>query len=427
MKQAHALTDNAASAGQGFRLSAPPPDVVEAVVALGQSAGPGYARAAGDEPLRLSEPPEDIVQAVTVLAPGAAAGRAFADSDAPRLSAPPPDDVQDVQVAAAAQAAAARAAAAGDEVGLAPPAYLKEADYTEELGGEADPERENETQAAGPLTNEEMYRIIREVAVADSGDELYSAILTDRDYPAVETASTPGRQFGLGFGLVLFTQESGRLGSVLRLMRRRDPETFDLVFGPQAEALIAVTNAATSDGRLQPVGGEPLSGNGWVERFRRAGAVPAFQAAQNEEIIEGQFKPMLKVTAALGIVTDRGLAMAYDRVVTQGLGGGLRFVVRAAGPLRTARQRAHAVRALGFENLAQFQTSAGLTPASGVFDLTTHAALVAALRKQGDAALPTTDELARRLYAAAAGAARNRLRRLLDSNIFTDVVYDLGG
>ena len=424
MNQAHAMTDNQ----QGFRLSEPPPDVVEAVVVVAESAGAGYALEEGGGFL-LSEPPPDDVQAVVVIAQGAAGGRALgADDGGLRLSESPPDDIQDVQVAGGAQAAAvgARAAAAGDEADAELPVFLKEADYAEEIGEAADPEREGEPQAAVALSNEEIYRIVREVAVADSGDNLYSATSTDRDYGAASSETPQGRRFGLCFGLVLFTQESGRLGSVLRLMRRRDPEAFDLIFGPDAEALVAVTTAATSAERLQPVNGEPLSNDAWVGRFRRAGEVPSFQAAQNEEIIEGQFRPMLKLAAGLGLVTDRGLAMVYDRVVTRGFGGGLRFVMHAAGPLRTARQRAHALRALGFENLSQFQTSAGLTPASGVFDPKTHAALVGALRRQGDVALPSADELARRLYAASSGAARRRLRRLLDSPAFTDVTYDLG-
>ncbi|HJQ31285.1 MAG TPA: hypothetical protein VJ866_03850 [Pyrinomonadaceae bacterium] len=427
MNQAQALTDNQTAARAALLLADPPPDIFEPVVAVTQGFARGRAMAAGEGSgeLHLIEPPPDIVEPVVAVSQGAAAVRAMGGGEGRPagewcLADPPPDVVENVQVVAQT----ATAAALGDEVAPDVPLFLKEADYAEELADAPDPERAAETPATAPLSNEEIYRIIREVALADSGEELYWAVATDRDFAAGPAAER--RQFGLCFGLVLFTQESGRLGSVLRLMRRRDPDAFKLVFGADADALVETTNAATPPERLRPVGGEPLWGENWVGRFRRAGEVPAFQAAQNEEIIEGQFRPMLRVAAGLGLTTDRCLAMVYDRVVTRGLGGGLRWVVQAAGPLRTAQQRTHALRTLGFDNVAQFQTSASLTPASGVFDVKTHAALAGALRRQGDSTLPSADESARRLYGAATQPARWRLRRLLDSNAFTDVAYDLG-
>jgi N-acetyl-anhydromuramyl-L-alanine amidase AmpD len=296
---------------------------------------------------------------------------------------------------------------------------LKELNYADAINDEEDPQRADPS-ATATLTNEETYRIIREVVVADSDAALYSAVLTDRDYPAAN--GTAPRQFGLAFGLALFTQESGRLGSVLRLMQGRDAAVFGEVFGANADMLLAVTNAASAAERLMPVGGEPLWSDAWLERFRRAGALPVCQAAQNEEAIEGQFRPMLRVAGDLGLTTDRALALAYDRVVTQGLGSALRWIVQAAGPLRTAAQREHALTLLGLGDLTQFQTAAGLPP-SGRFTPATHAALVGALRRQGTASMPLAEELSWRLYVAATGTAKQRLRRLLNSPNFTDVVY----
>ncbi|MGH7451620.1 MAG: papain-like cysteine protease family protein, partial [bacterium] len=198
----------------------------------------------------------------------------------------------------------ARAKAFSDEATNLP-LFLKEADYSEEIGEAADPEQD--VMASGEnaaLTNEEIY-----------------------------------------------------LGRVLQLMQRRDAATFVEIFGPESETLLAVTNAATQQERLQPVGGEPLWSATWVEKFRRAGEVPAFQAAQNEEAIEGLFRPMLKTAGRLGLISDRGLARAYDRVVTRGLGGGLRWLVQAAGALRTAAQRQHALQMLGNAKIL-----GGLTP-----------------------------------------------------------------
>ena len=304
---------------------------------------------------------------------------------------------------------------------------LKEADYSDDIGEAPDPERkDSETRLQTILDNQEMYRIIREVALADSGDELYAAVSANREYETVGQPIYQQRQFGLGFGLVLFTQESGRLGSVLRLMQRRDATTFADVFGPLADELLQSATAPTPQERLKPVGGEVLWSDTWIARFRRAGAVVAFQAAQNEEAIEGQFRPMLNIAFSMGLDTDRGLAMVYDRVVTRGLGGGLRWVVEAAGPLRTAAQREHALDVLGFQDIREFQQVVGWTRQDGRFGPDTHAALVGALRRQGLMSLPGADELIGRLVAESIGSARNRLMRLRDSAALHDIAYSLG-
>jgi hypothetical protein len=304
------------------------------------------------------------------------------------------------------------------------PLDLKEPDWADRLGDDPDPEQADDWPAAGAvLDNQTIYRIVREVAVDHSGDALYSAVAADREYGLPTHPAYGRRHFGLGFGLVLFPQASGHLGSVLTLMRQRDPVGFAEVFGPDAEALVATTMAATEEERLAPVGGKPLWSETWIARFRRAGESPAFQAAQNEEAIERQFRPMLPVAGGLGLTSDRALAMAYDQVVSRGLGGGLRWLVHAAGPLRTAAQRAHALRLLGVTDLATFQASQGLA-GDGRFGPETHAALVRELRRQGEATLPGPAELACRLSAAASGPVRRRLRRLQASLAFTDVAYD---
>jgi len=399
MRYAEQNTRGFSAAPRGLRLSPPPSDPNQLVVTMAQGAttvahAAGQNGAAGPGRLRLSPPPSDPSQLVQV--------------------------VSETASQSGQSGALARLLAEQVMVEMAPLA-LKEPDYSDELSDELDVARAA-PPAAATLTNEEIYRIIREVAVADSGDAVYAAISTDSDY---ETAGGAPRQFGLAFGLTLFTQESGRLGSVLRLMKQRDPAAYAEIFGADGEALLATTNAATAAERLQPVGGEPLWSEKWIERFSRAGAVQAFQFAQNEEAIEGQFRPMLQVVYELGLTTDRALAMAYDRVVTQGLGGGLRWIVQTAGPLGAAAQRNHALQMLGYGDLAQFQSSTGWLTANGRFTHATHAALTGALRRQGMASLPLPDEMAWRLYASATGPAKRRLRRLLESNNFTDVVYRL--
>jgi hypothetical protein len=379
----------------------------------------------------MSAPPPDVIPPVQVVGPAAATSAALDQSHAPdgrrlQISRPPPDIIPPVQVVSETPAAgASRAQAGGAPADLLLP--RKEGDYDEVIGDAVDPEQDSGAAGATVLLDtQEIYRIVRAVAVADSGEDLYSAISADAEY------NTPGHpaygqaHYGLGFGLVLFQQAAGRLGAVLRLMQARDPALFADIFDPGAGELLATTNAATPQDRLKPVGGELLWSAGWVERFRKAGAVPAFQAAQNEEAIEGQFRPMLNIAFNLGFVTDRGLAMVYDRVVTRGLGGGLRWVVQAAGPLRTAAQREQALALLGFDDVLQFQNAAGWTPQTGRLGPETHAALVGALRRQGAISLPTSDDLAGRLVAAAAGPARTRLLRLRDLPAFSDTVYRLG-
>ena len=145
--------------------------------------------------------------------------------------------------------------------------------------------------------------------------------------------------------------------------------------------MLAQTNAASAEERLQPVGGEVLWSPAWVERFVRLGAVPGCQYAQNEEAIDGLFRPMLKIAAGLGITSERGLAMMLDRVIARGLGGGLRWVLSAAGPLRTGVQQAHAFATLGCQDARGFQALRPDLPQDGVLGPETYAALVGALRE----------------------------------------------
>ena len=384
--------------GSDLRYSSPPPDqdVAGAIVA---PAPPGEASAAslespngqgsGDGDVQLSPQPPD--QAVTGAVP----------------ALPPP-------------APEARTTAVDAAVGA--PLGLKDVDYDDALHDAELPADDAAPPAAIDLDNQAIYRVIRAVCVSDSGDDAYSAVSADREFA---TSGLPGdkrRQFGLGFGLVLFTQESGHLGKVLALTKRRDPQGFASAFGPDADALLAATTQETVTDRLRPVAGQPLWEQPWLDRFRAAGRLPACQAAQNEEAIEGLFRPMMPVALGLGFTSDRGLAMVFDRVVIRGLGGGLDWVLQAAGPLRTQAQRQHALDLLGFSSVADFQAGdASLSP-SGHFDARTHAALVAALRTDGRVPVPTDSHLRCALLAAAVGSARERLLQLEATTTLLDPV-----
>jgi hypothetical protein len=305
------------------------------------------------------------------------------------------------------------------------PLSLKEADYADELNLAIDyTQTPAEADAQMVLDFQEMYHIIRAVAEADSGDELYAALSADREYETPGQPAYQTRHFGLGFGLVLFPQESGLLGKLLQIMQRRDPVAFTSLFAPHSEAVLATTNADTSQARLQPVEGDLLWREPWLTRFYQAGGLPAFQTAQNETAIEHQFRPMLRIAYELGFKSDRALAMVYDRVVTRGLGGGLRWVVETVSPLQTEAQRSHALKTLGYESIAAFQSANSGLPQTGQWDMATHAAIVGALRRQGSLILTPTD-LMERLIAAAAGTAKQRLMRLRDDSRFEDMIYRL--
>jgi hypothetical protein len=395
----------------------------------GRSTASAYSAENGDTP----EPPSATGQyPAPVWSNGgvAAAGYARAASGEEEVPEPPSATGQypaPVWAAAQAHSLPSRRTSSLGAAGETPENLsrsLKEADYSEELGGAIEPQPTT-TESGVELTNEAIYRIVREVAEADSGDAVYSAVSADREFETPGHPAHQVRHFGLGFGLVLVTQESGRLGRVLSLTKQRDPQALAENLGPNAEAVLAVTNASTPEQRLQPVGGEPLWSAAWIERFRRLGAAPACQYAQNEEAIDGLFRPMLKIAAGLGITSDRGLAMMFDRVVTCGLGGGLRWIVKAAGPLRTGVQQNHALNMLGYSSTRHFQEMWPELPQDGLLGPETYAALVDLLRQHMAATLPSPAEYVTRIVAAAAGTARRRLLRLRDSPVLTDTIFKL--
>jgi hypothetical protein len=415
---------------QRFWLSDPPPDVIQPVQVVAQAlAAKGkVARAQSDEDARyrLSDPPPDVIQPVQVVAQALAAkgkvARAQSDEEGRyRLSDPPPDVIQPVQVVTPLS----RAAAAGT-VELTTLLSFKDIGYAHEIGAEPDPEQESQRREDALLLDyQEMYNIIRTVAVPHSGTKPYSAVARNQEFATPGQAAFQQRQFGLAFGLLLFTQESGLLGTLLTIMHDRAPALFATSFDPYADALLASTTSATAAERLQPVGGQRLWDPSWVIRFQQTGDVPAFQAAQNETAIEYQFRPMLNVALGLGLNSDRGLAMVLDQVVTRGLGGGLRWVVQAAGPLASAALRTQALRVLGFASVTAFQATIPWLRQDGVFGPETHAALVGALREREVTPLPTVHELIGRLLAAAQDTAKQRLLRLQDAPDFDDTVFRL--
>ncbi|MDB4948587.1 MAG: hypothetical protein JWM27_1236 [Gemmatimonadetes bacterium] len=364
---------------------------------------PSSAPPTGAGPVPVAAPPASAPPPPT-SSPTPAPPTPAADAPAPVNTAPAPVDPTPPSNASAPWTAAD---------------HLKEPDYSDEL-------LELPDALAAPmptgLTLHEMYRVVRAVATPHSGDALYSAVATDADYSAA--APECGiRRFGLQFGLLLFTQESGRLGSVLRLAERRNPRRFDEVFGAGARELLAVTSADSPERRLSPVAGRALDDPEWIARFQAAGAEEELRNAQNEEAIAHLFRPMLPWALALGLDTDRGLAFVLDAVVARGLGGGVRWTVNASGLLADAAELDRALRHLGHGDLRGFQASTRWLAATGHAGPETTAALLGALRRHGGFALPSSKDMQARLTAAADGAARRRLERLARAPELCDAAF----
>jgi hypothetical protein len=370
--------------------------------------------------MRQDEPPgfEDAPE----MARAGGAGRRYGADGAP------PAPVAPAPPAPLAPAAAPPPASAG------PRPQGRDEGYREEDPDEEDLPHDlpdaHVLPAPRPLSIPEKYKIVLVVAPSESGPDLFSAINPDGEYNDPQHPAYQRYHIGLSWGLVQFTQRGGALGRVLEACRRRDPDRFRDVFGDDADELVAVTTAPDEEDRLRPVGGSLLWNEPWLSRFRAAGRVPPFQAAQNEVAIEGYMDPNLGFAALFGLDTDRALAMLYDRCVDMGNGGGRSFVARAVGPIQSRRQLQAALSALGKPDLRAFQEDTpGLEP-DGRWNALTHAAICDALRELGDQSpvlVPALGEMLDRMVAAAAGRRfEARLRALRASGDLRDTVYEVG-
>jgi len=277
-----------------------------------------------------------------------------------------------------------------------------------------------------PLTIRRKFEILLPVAAYESGEARYSAVLGSVEYDDPSHAAYQRVHHGLHWGLVLVTQRSGVLGKVLTACERRDSMQFRQAFGSaQADRLIHVTTASSPDARLAPVGGEQLWTRGWMEKFRAAGRIPAFQAAQNEVAIEHYFDRNLGFAVNLGLMTDRALAMVFDRAIHMGIAGSRQWILQAVSPITGEANRAAALQALGHADVAAFQRAAGLA-ATGRFGTQTHAALLGAVRGLGEHApfaVPAVADMLDKLVAAAAGRRfERRIRELRSLGTYTDAV-----
>lgn len=204
---------------------------------------------------------------------------------------------------------------------------------------------------------------------------------------------------GLRYGIGRFTQASGDLGRLLTAMKDMDPDAFDNIFGPEAEALLAVTNAPlpveVTDSELPnmaPVGGQLLWSPEWIARFKEAAQHPAFQDAQYMVTAHTTLLPMLDFARNMGLYSEKALSILAERVIQLGVEPAKEFIVIAAGPLQTEALKRAALLHVSNEptraTLSDFQATRGLPDTAGRLDPDTHAALFAALRGSIDSPVP---------------------------------------
>lgn len=273
----------------------------------------------------------------------------------------------------------------------------------------------------------DKFAIVDVVARAESGGARYAAINADTEFNDPQHRAFHRFHIGLSWGLVQFTQRSGALGRVLTACQRRDAGEFSRIFGSDADELIRVTTAGTEEARVAPVAGTNLWEEPWLGRFRQAGAVGRFQAAQNEVAITDYLDVNLQLAAWLGFDTDRALAMLYDRCIHMGNGGGVAWVVRNAGPVRSQADLAACLRALGHADVRAFQASVPGLRADGAWGPRTHAAMTQALRGLGSSSPVTVLALPAmldRLVTAATGTRfERRVSTLRTTTDLHDTVY----
>ena len=289
------------------------------------------------------------------------------------------------------------------------------------------------------LTIADKKAIVERIAGAESGSERYGAINADGEFKGRFGPTHPAtghHHVGLSYGIVQFTQDSGSLGRLLTMMRDRDGERSGRYSarmrtsscGHHGGRAAGLRSEGGRSARTQPVGGADLWEQPWIDRFRAAGNVESFQAAQNELAASGFVDPMLPFCGNLG---SRHGPRAHH-VSRPRRADGRRW----STPLDRRRRRADldarvapaGARALGFDDVAGFQRAYGQQP-DNLWGPVTHAALVGALRALGTASpvpLPTVDQMLDALVRRAEGDGVlwvDRVRRLRAATDFTDRPY----
>lgn len=295
-----------------------------------------------------------------------------------------------------------------------------------------------------PLSDDVVAGIVDQTAVFESNGN-FSAVNRDGEFegrfnrPNEEHPAFETYHIGLSYGIVQFTQDSGMLGRLLEMMHEADADRFFEVFGEHSDELLVVTNTPGPASRRNPprgarireVDGADLWQEPWVSRFRAAGDVPSFQAAQRTLAAEHFLVPMLTFAGWLGLNTDRALSIVFDRAIQQGKGGARRWIMGAVGPIENVVDAQEVLSRYGFSSIEAFQEAiAGLRP-DGDWGPKTHAALCWFERQRSVddefvMHVPSRKDMIDMMVNASVDRRwGHRVERLRDSTEFSDIELDL--
>lgn len=127
---------------------------------------------------------------------------------------------------------------------------------------------------------------------------------------------------GLSMGILQWAQGPGQLGVLVLHMQAADPARCERIFGDNWGEMAGVA----VQGKLVPVKinrssqqASMLWKSPWKERFLAAGQDPVFQTVQRDLAMQGEhFRGGLKAAQVFGYVTERSVALLFDRATQQG-------------------------------------------------------------------------------------------------------------
>ena len=135
---------------------------------------------------------------------------------------------------------------------------------------------------------------------------------------------------GVSYGLIQFNQKVGTLPEVLRDMRAANPTRFDAIFGKYASGMATpswVRAANLNDPAIATYSRGVLTGGAMYHASRE----PDFQAVQRAWAKSGYFDPSVQAAQAVGLKSERAMAMLFDTSVQWGTPRCGRFSFRRFG------------------------------------------------------------------------------------------------
>jgi hypothetical protein len=201
---------------------------------------------------------------------------------------------------------------------------------------------------------------VAQPATGTVNDEQWTA-LTGKAVPDVEaralqlTSTFEGHGYGLvqgnwdgawlTWGIVGFTLKNGDIQTIIRNLQRSGSRSLAAAFGDNVRQLLDVMNAAESE---QEAWANRITmgarvAEPWRTHFHQFGTFADVQAEQRLRAHQDYFVPAMRTAAALGLVTELGIALCFDiHVQNGGVGGAARDAVArsAAAGTELARREA---------------------------------------------------------------------------------------